>query len=387
MKAANLRLHVIGGIGGGRRVARPRRGRRRRQVADRPARRRFGCRRRWAERRQRAARRNRRIRRGQRRERHRPAPADRALPQARAAAPWAAWATVRPRHRAACTAAAASGRARRGRTGRRDLRQARGANGGAVTPAAGLPAAAGGGELPPSASGPPGLAAVAPDRSVFASPGHPSATPGGWAGSTLFRDSETYTPYPTAPNTAMIIRFFTEFMSVLLDESRIEVHSGDKRADDTKKGKTMLWQVEGVGQQTHGFPISQPPGRSSTREEWRELGNTSASARQGVSGECGHRRHSAVTSSWSAKCRISDFTTQLPPVSSMYVRSRDCTLSLGPISSGQLPVASFRLPHDRVPHACRVDQAAAILYTRHKRISAPNNGSFPPCRMPNIRLL
>ena len=64
----------------------------------------------------------------------------------------------------------------------------------------------------------------------------------GCPGSTLFRASDTYTPYPTAANTAMIIRFFSGFMFVLLDESRIEIHSGDKRADDTKKEKTMLRQ-------------------------------------------------------------------------------------------------------------------------------------------------
>ena len=36
----------------------------------------------------------------------------------------------------------------------------------------------------------------------------------------LLRASETYTPYPTAAKTAMISKFFSEFMFVLLDESR-----------------------------------------------------------------------------------------------------------------------------------------------------------------------
>jgi hypothetical protein len=49
--------------------------------------------------------------------------------------------------------------------------------------------------------------------------------PNGCSESMLFRDSDTYTPYPTAANTPMIIRFFNEFMFVLPDET-CEIEAG-----------------------------------------------------------------------------------------------------------------------------------------------------------------
>ena len=53
----------------------------------------------------------------------------------------------------------------------------------------------------------------------------PFSVPNGCSESMLFRDSDTYTPYPTAANTPIIIRFFNEFMFVLPDESS-EVEAG-----------------------------------------------------------------------------------------------------------------------------------------------------------------
>ena len=99
---------------------------------------------------------------------------------------------------------AGGGRKRRGRSARAEAGGAGGPSG-----------------PPPNASGPPGGGdGFALGSSTFGAAGHPSATPGGWPGSALFRASDTYTPYPTAANTAMISKFFSEFMFVLLDESR-----------------------------------------------------------------------------------------------------------------------------------------------------------------------
>jgi hypothetical protein len=112
------------------------------------------------------------------------------------------------------------------------------ANDGAAPPMPKPGTLAGRAGLPPNAKGPPGDGDALPlGNSTFGTAGHPSATPGGAPGSALFRASDTYTPYPTAANTAMISKFFSEFMFVLLDESR-----QSKRADHTRKRKTMLWQ-------------------------------------------------------------------------------------------------------------------------------------------------
>ena len=93
--------------------------------------------------------------------------------------------------------------------------------GGGATPEPKPAVSAGFTALSPSASGPPGGGALVwLGSSTFGAAGHPSASPDAWPESTLFRCNDTYTPYPSAANTAMIIRFFSEFMFVLLDETQ-----------------------------------------------------------------------------------------------------------------------------------------------------------------------
>lgn len=75
-------------------------------------------------------------------------------------------------------------------------------------------------EPPPKASEPPGGGDFAMlGNSTFGAAGHTSAAFGAVLGSMFVRANDTYIPYPTDAKTAMIIRFFSEFMFVLLDES------------------------------------------------------------------------------------------------------------------------------------------------------------------------
>jgi hypothetical protein len=73
-------------------------------------------------------------------------------------------------------------------------------------------------QLPLNGSGPPGDGGPL-GISTVGTIGDLSATSGGWPESTFSRVSDTYNPYPTAASTARIIKFFSAFIFVLLDES------------------------------------------------------------------------------------------------------------------------------------------------------------------------